>query len=110
MKKTAIFIICFIFTASLGAFAQDISSPDIERQEHRLEAKKVKAQQREARKSGPSAADKKWSDFWAKEGERSGLGNTGERMGKVLSNLNPAPFFKSQQAQYEARKAAAKKT
>ena len=110
MKKSVIFVLFFMFAASLSAFAADTNAPELDRQARRAEVKKIKDQQRQSRKNGPSSTEKKWSDFWAKEGERSGLGNSGNRVGNFFGNLNPVPFFKSQEEQYKARKAAAKKS
>ena len=51
----------------------------------------------EAKKSSPG--------FWEKEAERSGFSQLNNRA-SFLSYLNPMPFFKTQDEQYKARKAA----
>ena len=83
-------------------FAGDANDP------HYQEIKKLKAQQRadrEANRSNPKSEDK--SSFWYKEGQRSGLSNTGSGAGNFFKNLNPVPFFKNQQERYNSRKAVA---
>ena len=43
-------------------------------------------------------------DFWAKEGERSGLKESTANWGNFWTNMNPVNFFKNQQDAYNARK------
>ncbi len=100
MKKIAVLMLGFILASSLS-WAQ--SSPDAQRRAHREAMKAVKAAQREARKNAPAVPANKEPGFWAREGERSGLGSMKNPTG-FLRNLNPMPFFKTQQEQYNARK------
>ena len=75
------------------------------------EVKAIKDKQREARaavKTAAPSAEKKTPGFWEKEGERSGLGGSGNRFGSFVKDLNPVPFFKEQRERYDARKAAGK--
>jgi hypothetical protein len=66
--------------------------------------------EREAHKAGqtvpgaPPKEESKMAKFWKKEGERSGLGNSGGRMGNWFKNMNPVPFFKDQEERYNSRK------
>ncbi len=93
-----------VFAFGTYAFAGDANDP------HYQEMKKLKTQQRaerEANKKNPAPADK--SSFWYKEGQRSGLGDSGNKTGNFLQKLNPVPFFKEQQDKYNARKVAAVK-
>ena len=95
MKKMAVGIVCVMFLTSYASAST--VSPDVARREHRLEMKKIKEEQRKNRKTAvPTEADKKMADFWAKEGERSGFSNFGSKTGNIFQNLNPVPFFKSQ--------------
>ena len=106
MKKAVILSLSiFICASALAA-----EGPEAERQQHREEMKKIKQEMRQKRQAIPASAKvpTQMDRFWQKEGERSGLGNTGERMGNWLKNLNPMPFFKNQDEQYKARKAAGK--
>ena len=107
MKKLIALGIFLVF-ASVNAFAAK-EGPDAARQAHREEMKKIKAAQRETRKNMPQAAAdaNKTPGFWEREGQRSGLGNSGSRVGNFLRNLNPVPFFKDQQERYNARKTSA---
>ncbi len=47
----------------------------------------------------------KAGNFWAREGERSGLKQSTSSWGSFWSNANPVTFFKTQQDSYNARKA-----
>lgn len=107
-KATALFLIIIMSGVAYPTFAM---TPEEERQAHFQEMKKIKDKQRvdhEAEKknevSQPAGPHEK--SFWEKEGERSGLGGSGSRMGNFLKNLNPVPFFKDQDERYKARKAA----
>ena len=46
----------------------------------------------------------KMAKFWKNEGERSGLGNSHNRVGNFFSRLNPFPALKDQERRYEERK------
>ena len=94
-KKTAVFILLFTAFAA-NAFADHDARYD--------ELKKYKEEQREARKNAPASTAPHEKTFWEKEGDRSGLGNSGNGVGNFVKNLNPVPFFKSQQDAYNARK------
>lgn len=48
---------------------------------------------------------KKTGDFWAREGERSGLSESTASWGNFWKNINPGKFFADQKTAYEARKA-----
>ena len=52
-------------------------------------------------------AAKDVNDFWAREGERSGLKDSTSSWGKFWENANPMKFFKDQQDAYNARKTGA---
>jgi hypothetical protein len=47
----------------------------------------------------------KWGDFWAREGERSGLKESTSNWGNFWKNINPKKFFADQKTAYDARKA-----
>jgi hypothetical protein len=100
MKKAIMFVLLAVFTFG-GATA--VLADDA----HYEEIKKYKAAKRmakeEARKN-PAAAGTKEKGFWEKEGERSGLGDSGNRFGNAVKGMNPVPFFKNQREKYEARK------
>ena len=51
------------------------------------------------------STSEKVGNFWAKEGERSGLKESTASWGNFWSNANPVNFFKTQQDAYNARKA-----
>ena len=109
MKKSWFVLLILLFAAST-AFA---SAPqtDAEREAHRKEMKVIKEAQRAARqnnKAKPSETKKTEPGFWDKEAQRSGLSRMGN-VSNVLEGLNPMPFFKSQDEQYRARKAASAK-
>ena len=44
------------------------------------------------------------NNFWAKEGERSGLKESTSSWGQFWTRANPVTFFKDQQNSYNARK------
>ena len=50
---------------------------------------------------------KKTGDFWAREGERSGMKDSTSSWGKFWGNWHPGKFFNDQQEAYNARKAGA---
>ena len=79
---------------------------DAEREAHRKEMKVIKDAQRVAHQNQPKVDKNKAPGFWDKEAERSGFSRVGNP-GGFLKNLNPMPFFKSQDEQFRARKAAA---
>ncbi len=105
MKKIGMAVLAVALLAGgTSAYAGNANDP------HYQEIKALKEKQRaerEANRKNPPPVDK--NSFWHKEGERSGLGDTGNRAGSFLKNLNPAPFFKKQQEKYNERKAAAVK-
>jgi len=93
-----------LLAGGTAAYAGNASDP------HYQEMKALKDKQRaerEANRKNPPAVNK--NSFWHKEGERSGLGGTGEGFGAFVKKLNPVPFFKNQQEQYNARKTAGTK-
>ena len=49
----------------------------------------------------------KTGNFWAREGERSGLKESTSSWGKFWVDANPVNFFKNQQDAYNARKSGA---
>ena len=106
MKKGIAFLSLFIF---IGTTAFAAEGPDAARRQHREEMKKIKQEMREHRKETEAVKKEpsKMEQFWKKEGERSGLSGSGNKMGGWFKNLNPMPFFKNQGEQYNARKAAA---
>jgi hypothetical protein len=107
MKKIMILALMMAFVVS-QAYAVTDNSPSAVEREHRKEMKKVKDAQREARRNAPPKAKSDENSFWAKEGVRSGFTQTGDGMKNVFTNMNPVPFFKSQEDAYKARKAAQK--
>lgn len=108
MKKLiALFLVMGFVGMCRPAFAM---TPEEEKKAHFDAMKAVKEKQRAEREtekkndsSKPSGPHEK--SFWEKEGERSGLGGSGNRMGNIFKNLNPVPFFKDQEERYKARKA-----
>ena len=48
----------------------------------------------------------KASNFWSREGERSGIKQSTSSWNSFLDSANPKNFFKRQQDAYNARKAA----
>ncbi len=106
MKKAFYLTLSLLFAVS-AAFAAEPVGTDAERAAHREEMKAIKAEQRANHKKDAKPADAK-PGFWQKEADRSGLGRM-SNAGSFLQNLNPMPFFKSQDEQYKARKAAEQK-
>ena len=110
MKKLTagvLFLLLFGFQGVSQAF-----TPEEAKEAHFKEMKELKEKQRvarEAEKKNPVASQNKAPGFWDKEGERSGLGGSGNRMGTFVKNLNPVPFFKEQKERYDARKIGAVK-
>lgn len=103
MKK-AIFAVLALSLVASAAYAD----PQADAEKKYQEMKAIKDAQRAERlkKKQEGASGKKESTFWDREAERSGLSRVGGA-GSWVSNLNPMPFFKSQDEQYKARKAAA---
>ncbi len=108
MKRlTALFLMILILGTALPVLAMN---PQEEEKAHRQEMKAVKDKQRAEKEAKKlvKAKDKEGpheKSFWEKEGERSGLGNSGNGVGQFIKKLNPAPFFKDQNEKYKARKA-----
>lgn len=106
MKKALGWLVLSLFVAQGVAVAS--MDPASAKKAHYQEVKKIKdaqRMQREAQAKDPSVA-KKNNGFWQREGERSGLGDSGNRFGNVMRSLNPAPFFKEQKRRYDERKNA----
>ena len=105
MRKIITLALFAALVWSAGAWARTVTGPDAARHVHREEMKAVKAAQRQEKAEGTSSPrTDKAPGFWEKEGERSGLGNSGSRVGSLVRSLNPVPFFKDQEAKYNARK------
>ena len=100
MKKTAFLILAVLLSSATLSYAAETSPYD--------EMKAIKAKQRTERQAHKAAVTSgtaelsKMQQFWKKEGERSGL-HAPDVTG-FLKNLNPAPFFKNKQEEYNARK------
>jgi hypothetical protein len=110
MKKMTAVLMMVLTAFAANALAAEKVGMDAEREAHRLEMKKIKQAQRETKKNAPAVpAGPHEKTFWEKEGERSGLGDSRSRMGSFMKNLNPMPFFKSQQEAHDARKASGNK-
>ena len=103
--KRSIVLALSLSLACANAFAA--VGADLAREAHRKEMKVIKDAQRAQRNNAPKAAQKAAPGFWDREAERSGFSRMGQP-GDFLKNLNPMPFFKSQDEQYRARKAAEK--
>ena len=106
MKKI---VFCAMLIGILASSAYAMSPEESEKARYQ-EMKKIKDAQRAARlaeQSSPSMANKT-PGFWEKEGERSGLGETGNRISSFFGGLVNPTFFQDQEARYKARKAAAK--
>ena len=95
MKKAVIMAFCLVFTST--AFAAERGS-----EEYKKISEYKKAQR--AAKANPAASVSKEKGFWEKEGERSGLGGSGSRVGTFIGSLNPVPFLKDQNEKYKTRK------
>lgn len=112
MKKaiTGLFVLSMIITGCGISLAM---TPEEVKEARFKEVKAIKEKQRaerEAEKKNPVAEQKnKQPGFWEKEGERSGLGGSGNRTSMFFKNLNPVPFFKEQDERYQARKSGAVK-
>lgn len=105
MKKVITMMAVVMAFSAVPAYAANTAS-----YEEMKAIKKAQREKREAEKNNPAAKpETKWSKFWKNEGERSGLAQTGGGAGTFFRSLNPAPFFKSQEEQYNARKSAAGK-
>ena len=110
MKKVIVVGLFLIFITTNAFAAVNNTGPDAERNAHREEVKALKKAMHDKQAAAPKAdAANKGEGFWEKEGKRSGLGGGQNRFGNLVKNLNPAPFFKDQQARYDARKKAATK-
>src|SRR3989338_4182180 len=99
-KRSAAMMLVALMACATSAYAVDRTDPRYQ------EIKALKEKQRaekEARKNNPPPVNE--NSFWHREGVRSGLGDTGNRAGSFLKNLNPVPFFKRQQEKYNERKA-----
>lgn len=107
MKRHIALIIILILTCGPVLAESPKVGPDAERAAHRAEMTHIKKQMRERESSGQNtpAPKKTAPTFWEKEGERSGLAQTGTGAGQFVRNLNPVPFFKEQQKRYNERKA-----
>ena len=81
MKKAALFVLVLMFSVSMASAATT----------------------RETMKS----TSEKVGNFWAKEGERSGLKESTASWGTFWTSANPMNFFKNQQDAYNARRAGA---
>ena len=112
MKKaiTGLFVLSMIISSCGFSLAM---TPEEAKEARFKEVKAIKEKQRaerEAEKKNPPASQKDGQPgFWEKEGERSGLGGSGNRAGAFFKNLNPVPFFKEQDDRYQARKTGALK-
>ena len=108
MKKlVALFLMMVMLGAAVPTKAM---TPEEEKKARYEEVKKIKEKQRterQAEKTNPQAAASKGRSFWQKEGERSGVGQTGAGAANALSRLNPLPFLRDQKDKYNARKAPA---
>ena len=104
MKKIAFLMLAVLLSGATLSYAAETSTYD--------EMKAIKAKQRAERASHKAAVQSgavepsKLQKFWKNEGERSGLGQSGNGIGAFLKGLNPAPFLQHQQEAYNARKAS----
>ena len=83
MRKAALFVLLLVFSASMASAATVRDS--------------VKG------------AGENVRNFFAKEGERSGLKDSTSGWGKFWGNINPMGYFKSQEDAYNARKSGSVK-
>ena len=107
MRKGALWVLSIILVSSC-AFAAEKVGPDAEREAHRNQMKAIKQAQREGKvKEQPGQkAEGKMAGFWRREGERSGLGDSGSNMNSFFKNMNPVSFLKNQEDAYNSRKGA----
>ena len=103
MKKVVLFVLSALCVSSVVMAAEPVGN-DAARKMHRMEMKKIKQSMHETAKTQPQTTPSQGKGFWEKEGERSGLGNSGSGVSNFISQLNPAPFFRDQNAKYKARK------
>ena len=94
MKKIGMFFLFLIFTGTTVFAANEPGNktgPDAARYAHRDAMKEIKKKQRETRQADKVAAQTNagphQETFWDREGKRSGLGDSGNRMGTFLKNL-----------------------
>lgn len=106
MKK-AIFTLLALTLVATGAYADPKTDAEKKYQEMKAIKDAQRAERLKKKEGVATGAVKKEPTFWDREAERSGLGrmNAGG-VGTWVQNLNPMPFFKSQDEQYKARKAA----
>ncbi len=107
-RNISALIVSVLFLSGLvPAFSAEPGSPEYQKM------KEYKAAQRKAREAqeanGGGNTVKKAPGFWDREGERSGLTQTGQGMGSFFKNINPVPFFKDQRERYQQRRASAGK-
>ena len=106
MKKAFIGLMSLVFLgAGVGIAASEESGTA-----RYGELKALKTEQRakrEERRHNPQGEEKKGPTFWDREAERSGLGQSQAPLIKMMKGLNPVPFLKKQQENYNARKVAA---
>ena len=96
----------FLTLCFIASYASADMTPWEAKKAHQMEMKKIKETQRAAREEAKKnpVPQGQANGFWAKEGERSGLGDSGHGIGQFVRNLNPMPFFKEQQEKYNQRK------
>ncbi len=111
MKKIITFSIIAILAAAPAVHARAVEGPDAARHARRAELiaeRRAQGPAAESTRAAKPAGDSKMAKFWKNEGERSGLGDSGSRMGNFFRSLNPGPFLRNQEKRYEERKAASK--
>ena len=106
MKKSLLVVFVLVFSLGPLGFAM---TPDEARKAHYEEVKKLRETQRQNRSTSVSTPGEHKETFWDREAKRAGFADTGNNVTTLIKNLNPVPFFKSQQERYEARRAAAVK-
>ncbi len=99
MKKwiSGFVFVLFLFQGAGVVLAAQPGTPEYEA------IKAYKKQKREQKATSPATASAV-SEFWKKEGERSGLSHTGSNLSTFVKSLNPAPFLKQKEEAYNARK------
>ena len=99
MKKVISLLVTVLFlTGSFGlALAAQRGTPEYEK------LKEFKKAQRVKKETTPATASAV-SEFWKKEGERSGFSQTGASISNFFQNLNPTPFLNEKEKQYNSRK------